>query len=160
MSVKSPTLSVTRVEAAAVRPLRLRVLRPGATPDEVLFAGDDAPSTIHLAGLPGEGEAGAHDAQAPVAIASLYLEPPPGEDAPRAWRLRGMAVEPGLQGRGVGGVLLDACVAHVRAQGGDILWCNARTHAAGFYLSRGFTQDGGEFDLPGVGPHYQMRLRV
>ena len=147
-----PRLSVRPVPAATVHPLRGKVLRPGHPPEAAHFPGDDAAETIHLAGF-------LQGAEAPVAVASLYREPPPGEHSADAFRLRGMAVDESLQGQRLGGELLDACMEALRTRGALFLWCNARTSASGFYLSRGFTREGGEepFDIPGVGPHFQMR---
>jgi GNAT superfamily N-acetyltransferase len=51
-------------------------------------------------------------------------------DAP--WRLRGMAVAPEMQRRGFGAALIGACVEHIRANGGTLLWCNGRTSALPF----------------------------
>jgi GNAT superfamily N-acetyltransferase len=148
MTALSPTLRVAAIAAAQTRPLRQRVLRPQQRADELVFPGDDAPHTVHLGGFLG---------QDLVAVASAYREPPPGEDNPGAFRLRGMAVEAPLQGRGHGGVLLDAVLEHARTRGGELLWCNARVDASAFYRSRGFAVDGAAFDIPGIGPHYLMR---
>src|SRR5450759_4605140 len=45
------TVEVHRVSAAAVRPLRLAVLRPGSEPADVVWApaGDGDPGTVHFA---------------------------------------------------------------------------------------------------------------
>jgi GNAT superfamily N-acetyltransferase len=92
-----------------------------------------------------------------VAVASLTREPPPGSDDPTAWRLRGMATLPAARGRGLGGRLLEACLDHARARGGASVWCNARTRALVFYERHGFVAAGEPFDLPGLGPHLELR---
>jgi GNAT superfamily N-acetyltransferase len=152
MSIRSAApLAVRKIPHRQTRPLRQRVLRPHQREEALFFPGDDAPDALHVGGFLEE---------ALVAVASLYREPPPGEEDRGAFRLRGMAVEPSLQGRGYGGLLLDACLDHARAHGGTSLWCNARVNACGFYLSRGFAVEGPQFDIPGVGPHYLMRRKV
>jgi N-acetylglutamate synthase-like GNAT family acetyltransferase len=90
-----------------------------------------------------------------VAVATLVPEGGPG-----AWRLRGMATAPDARGRGHGVALLDACVEEAAGLGARELWCNARTGAASFYARRGFQTVGGEFDVPGIGPHVRMRRLV
>lgn len=114
----------------------------------VVYPGDDDTDTLHL---------GAYQEGRLVGVASLYREPPP--DALRtttAWRLRGMAVDKTLQGKGHGAALLRACMEHAMKQGGSQVWCNARTTASGFYRSLGFAQKGDPFELPGIGPHHLM----
>lgn len=114
----------------------------------VAYPGDDDADTLHL---------GVYTANRLVGVASLYREPPP--DALRtttAWRLRGMAVDSSLQGSGYGAALLKACLAHAASQGGTQVWCNARTTAAGFYRSLGFSPKGDPFELPGIGLHHFM----
>ena len=58
---------------------------------------------------------------------------------------------------------VEALLARLRADleaaqraGAHWIWCNARTHAAGFYARHGFRTQGGVFDIPTAGPHYRM----
>lgn len=144
----SPRLTIERVTAADVRPLRSRVLRPGVPPERLVYDGDEAPGALHVA---------ARDAERVIhGIASLCREPAPGRPGVSAWRLRGMATTPEVRGTGVGRRLLQACFRHVRADGGGLLWCNARVVALGFYDRLGLAREGEEFDIPGIGPHYVM----
>jgi predicted GNAT family N-acyltransferase len=140
---------VRPVGAEAVRPLRHSILRPGRPWEETAWPGDDDPATVHLA---------AFDGDRLVGIASLYREPRPGRAD--GWRLRGMATAEDARGQGAGRALLLACVAHVAAQGGGELWCNARTPAARFYSASGFAVVSDEFDIAGIGPHVVMSLDV
>lgn len=152
-----------RIDAEATVPLRSRVLRPGYPLDDSRFPGDDDALTFH---------AGAVLDGCVVSIASMYLESraadTPAGGAPRAadhdtgtaWRLRGMATEPGLRGSGAGRIALDACLAHVRAHGGTLAWCNARIGAVGFYERLGWDVIGSEFEIPTVGPHVVMERRL
>jgi GNAT superfamily N-acetyltransferase len=147
------------VPAAVVRPLRAAVLRPGRPPDAAVWAGDDEPTTAHLAAYAG---AAGHDPE-PVGVVTLLAGAYPGEghaDAV-AYQLRGMAVRPELAGRGVGSAMLVAAVELVRGRGAGLLWCNARVPAAAFYERHGFARDGAEFVPPELGiPHVRMRLRL
>jgi predicted GNAT family N-acyltransferase len=138
-------MSIRPISAEATRPLRQRVLRPHQTIDELDYPGDDAPTTLHL---------GAFKNDKLVGISSLYLEPPPGTEQPNAWRLRGVATAPEVRGEGYGSELLLAAIAHVAAQGGTYLWCNARTPVLGYYERYSFQRQGEEFESPGTGLHY------
>lgn len=40
--------------------------------------------------------------------------------------------------------------------GAEVLWCNARVGALGFYLRLGFATIGEEFEIAGIGPHFVM----
>ncbi len=136
------------VDAAAVRPLRSEVLRPGVPPERLVYEGDDVAGALHLAARDRDGDV--------QGIASLAPEPAPHRAGVAAWRLRGMATNPSVRGAGLGRRLLRACFAHVRDQGGGLLWCNARVVALGFYEKMGLHCEGEPFELPGIGPHYVM----
>jgi GNAT superfamily N-acetyltransferase len=135
------------------------VLRPGQPPDASVWAGDDDPTTAHLAAYDG---ADGRDAE-PVGVVTLLVAAYPG-DGPAdavAYQLRGMAVRPERAGQGVGSAMLVAAVELVRGSGAGLLWCNARVPAAAFYERHGFARDGAEFVPPELGiPHVRMWLRL
>ncbi|HVG38338.1 MAG TPA: GNAT family N-acetyltransferase [Pyrinomonadaceae bacterium] len=139
------------ISAAETHPLRSQILRPFQTPEELVFNGDDAADTLH---------AGAFLESQLVGIASVSRDTYPGDETAAAWKLRGMAVKPELQGRGYGRVLLEHCIAHVRDRGGQLLWCSGRTSALGFYRSLGFEASGEEYQVAGTGSHYRMVLTI
>jgi ribosomal protein S18 acetylase RimI-like enzyme len=138
-------MRVVEVEVGRTRDLRARVLRPGVPLDQVGFPGDDGPGTVHLAAEDDEG--------AVVGIVTLI------PDGDRSVRLRSMAVDPALQGGGVGRLLVDAAVERLRAAGMQRVWCNARDTAIGFYERLGWTVTGPGFieDVTGL-PHHPMEL--
>jgi GNAT superfamily N-acetyltransferase len=142
-------IEVRPISAAAARPLRAAVLRPGQSPEQQRYPGDKSPEAYHV---------GAFAAGALVGIASIYHEAQPGEADLGAWRLRGMAVSPDHQGRGLGRQLIEACIEHAYRHKGSQIWCLGRTSAAPFYRALGFALLGAEFDLPESGPHYVMQL--
>ena len=149
--MNNPTaISVCRVSASDVYPLRLRVLRPNQTLADCIWAQDNDADTAHFA---------AYDGNTLIGIGSIAISAREG-DPPNTWRLRGMATEPSLQGRGIGAQVLSACVAHAKSNGGALMWCNARTSALGFYRKYGFETVGEEFDIKGIGPHYVMFRRL
>lgn len=137
---------IRRAQAAEVRPLRHRILRPDQPFESTLYPGDDLPTTVHFV---------ADWGSAIVGVVSLYREGRAGP-AELGWRLRGMATAPEARGRGLGLALVEACAGHAAGQGGAELWCNARLAATGFYLRAGFRPVGDAFDLPGIGPHVVM----
>jgi GNAT superfamily N-acetyltransferase len=158
-------LTVERIPATASYPLRHAVLRPHQDLDSVAWSGDDEPATATFGAI--EETTGAV-----VGVATVFPEPAPFDPAvagfssscPKlesaTWRLRGMATSPGLQGRGIGMMVIGAVIGHVADQGGRLLWCNARVSAIGFYERAGFTCFGQPWELPTIGPHVVMWRRV
>ena len=122
--------------------LRYQVLRAplGLPRSAAVFAGDDAPGAVHLVAVAG-------DDGAVVGCATLLVD---GGDA---LQLRGMAVDEGWHGKGVGRAILDAIYSQARSR---TLWCNARLSAEPFYSRCGWATEGDVFDVPGVGPHVIM----
>jgi ribosomal protein S18 acetylase RimI-like enzyme len=82
------------------------------------------------------------------------------DGGPGAWRVRGMATDPQHRGQGAGAQILDRLVEHAIQQGATRVWCNARTPALGLYERAGFEPESEEFEIPGIGPHFVMALRV
>lgn len=71
-----------------------------------------------------------------------------------------MATAAHARGRGAGAAVLDALVRHAAARGATRVWCNARTPARSLYERAGFTVVSDEFELPEIGPHFVMELRI
>lgn len=135
-----------------VRPMRQRVLRPNQSIEQMIYPGDDATDSFHLAAVGVSGQV--------LGIASFYHEPHPLGPMQGDWRLRGMAVEPAMQGRGLGGRIVQVGLHRIRESGGQRLWCNARVSAQRFYEKLGFIAEGDEFEIETIGPHYVMSIAV
>jgi GNAT superfamily N-acetyltransferase len=140
--------------------LRKAVLRPWLTPEE---------ARATWAGTPEHFQVGAVKEGRVVSTAGFLIEAQPDHGdvfGPLQWRLRGMASEPALQGRGVGGRVLDFGIDELarrlaaRGEPSAALWCNGRTGAQRFYERHGFQAIGELFETPGTGPHYVFWRRV
>jgi GNAT superfamily N-acetyltransferase len=138
------------IAASDTRWLRHLVLRPHQPPEALVYPGDDDPAGFH---------AGAFLGERLVGVATVAPEDCPAAPGARGWRLRGMATLHEVRRRGYGAALIAACVAHVRDNGGDVLWCHGRTSALSFYRSLSFERHGDEFEVPYTGPHYLL-LRI
>ena len=145
------SVTVRAVAASEVRPLRHAVLRPGRTLSAGNFAGDDQPTTRHF---------GAYRDGTVIGVASVYLAELPEQPGVPAVQLRGMAVAPEARASGIGRQLILGCVEFTLDHGVGLLWCNARLTAIGFYRKLGFEIVGEEFDIPDVGPHFRMVMRL
>lgn len=131
--------------------LRHSVLRPHQPLGEMVYPGDDLGSTIHLAAYASHGVS-----PVPIGIVTMSVERFPVDPCEGDYRLRGMAVDPGYRGRGVGMALLRAGLDAAREAGGQRVWCNARMSAIGFYERMGMIRIGPPFEIEGVGTHERM----
>jgi predicted GNAT family N-acyltransferase len=144
--VSSSALTVEEVGLDVALPLRSAVLRGGGPAG---MPGDDDPATVHLAARTPDGRV--------VGVVRLGPAPCPWRpDARTPWQLRGMATDPAVRGSGAGRALAEAALTLVAARGGDLLWCNAREAAAGFYRRMGFAVVTERFPIDPIGPHYGM----
>lgn len=161
-SVPAAPLSVRRVPASAVAPLRTHVLRPDWPADRLLALDADAlAGTVHVT---------AERDGAVVGVGTVYAVAPNDDQrgilpdeafAPDVgWQLRGMATADAARGQGVGAAVLAECVRAVRDGGGDVLWCHARLAAVRFYEREGLAAVGDVFDIAGIGPHVVMWRRA
>jgi predicted GNAT family N-acyltransferase len=144
-------VTVEEVAAEVTYPLRRAVLRPDG--GELTWAGDEDPATFHLVARTADG-----DVAGVVRFSPAVCPWRPGSRSP--WQLRGMATDPAVRGTGAGRALLVEGLARVTARGGDLVWCDARVPAAGFYERFGFAVVTEPFDKPGIGPHVGMVIDV
>lgn len=148
--MSSEAVTVTEVAPEVTYDLRRAVLRPDG--GEIAWAGDEDPATFHLAARAGDRVVG---------VVRFSPAPCPWRPEARApWQLRGMATDLAVRGTGAGRALLADGLARVAARGGDLVWCDARVPATGFYERFGFTVVTGPFDRPGIGPHVGMLTEV
>lgn len=131
--------------------LRHQVLRPHQSIENCHYPLDDRDDAHHVKIIHGSKT---------LAVGSIYHEDENEVEKTKVWRLRGMAVLPDFQGRGLGGHVLNSLIEYAKSQGAIRIWANARTTAAGLYLKHGFSQVGEEYDLPGLGPHLHLRIEL
>ncbi|WP_420861281.1 GNAT family N-acetyltransferase [Algirhabdus cladophorae] len=135
------SLHIKPVPVDEVLELRQRVLWPEKSLESVRVNGDAA--AYHLA---------AFQDQIVVGVGSFYTD---GAGA----RLRKLAVEPSCQGKGIGGQLVQTGAAHLRENGIEVLWCDARQTALAFYRGLGFTIDPEAFTKSGL-PYHRATLSL
>ena len=143
-------MNVEDVPAEATYDLRWRILRGSRPGAPVVFPEDARPGAFHLA---------VRDDGTIVAVASFSTEATPYRPGCSAVRLRGMAVDGPFQQHGIGRLLVTTVVDRLRAEGVDVLWCNARDSAGGFYARLGFEVQGDGFVLPesGIAHHVMVK---
>lgn len=149
MTIEESVVEVREAAVEEILPLRKAVLRPM---EPVVVSDYD--------GYPGVRHIGAFDGGVVVGCATVFPAPY-DEDEADAWQLRGMAVDPGRQGLGIGRRVLGPAIELVRATGSPLLWAKARVTALPFYQAMGFEVVDGTFSLgPAQLPHNLIRLSL
>lgn len=126
--------------------LRNRVLRNNAGRGKCVFPTDDTEGNFHLGHFEGDEL---------VSIATFYPEDYMGRSG-AGFRLRGMATDPDFAGRGYGSDLIKFAINELRSANASYIWCHARSSALGFYEKLGFEVISEEFEIPEIGPHFDM----
>lgn len=127
-------------------PLRSRVLRPGKALEECIFPTDTIEGAFHLGGFVAD----------QLVVIATFFPDCHSDFGAGGFKLRGMATDPDFSGRGYGAELIKFAVKTLRSANGSYIWCNARSSAVVFYQKLGFELISGEFEIPGVGPHFNM----
>ena len=143
------TITIEQVDAAATYPMRAQELRQGRP---VEIDEDHAPYTLHLAAR--------LDGDQIVGVVRFHPRDCPWRTAEAPWQLRGMATDPHVRGLGIGRALVAAGLSRVVVTGADLVWCDARGDAVGFYERVGFTPVTDMYDLRPVGPHQGMLIEL
>jgi predicted GNAT family N-acyltransferase len=141
------TVIVQESDAEATYPLWRDVLREGRPVPRL----EDPAGTFHLAARTSSG----------TLVGVVRFSPVPCPWRPEAtapWQLRGMATDPAVRGTGTGRALITEGLARVARHGGDLVWCDARVAAVGFYERMGFAVVTEEFMKPEGGPHRGMLI--
>lgn len=131
--------------------LRHSILRPGQLIETCYYVGDESEHTFHF---------GYFHRDELVGVASFYLEPHKEFTADKPYRLRGMATLPVVQRSGFGRKILLRGIEELKRRGADLLWCNAREGAFEFYKKMGLSFHGDLFEIPEIGPHQVMYLKL
>jgi predicted N-acetyltransferase YhbS len=145
MPVEPPVIRTAVVPVEEIFALRWAVLRTGMPRESAVYPEDSRDEAFHIAAYDGDG--------AVQGCVTFFPDPLPGEAA-LAYRFRGMGSAPEVRGQGFGAAALKAGLRESAARGAELVWCNGRTSATGFYEHFGFTAVGEEFVLQPSGPHY------
>jgi predicted GNAT family N-acyltransferase len=139
------------ITADEVLNIRNIVLREGRLPlDQCRFPSDEVEGAFHL---------GYFDNDELVCIVSFHPESYKAYPG-RGYQLRGMATLESHRSKSIGNQLVNFAIVYLRGQKANYVWCNARKKAVKFYSSIGFEIISEEFEVPNIGPHYVMYLKI
>ena len=142
------TFEVKIISPDLTRPLRHRVLWPHIEKvEDCVIDIDERADAIHL---------GVFDGEKIVSIGSLFQMDSNKIQFKNQYRLRAMATDLDYRGQNAGRVLIEKSFELLKEKGVDVLWCDARKIAVGFYESLGFSMLPEEYEVPRIGPHYFM----
>lgn len=144
-------MQVLRISALDTINIRREMLRQDFPPEACHYPGDDDELTFHLGGFV-DGKL--------VSIASFYFQKHELIDEPNQFQLRGMATLPEHQGQGISSQLLRTAFPMIKQNLVEVLWCNARKTAVGYYETMGFEKHGQEFEVDQIGTHVLMSKKI
>jgi GNAT superfamily N-acetyltransferase len=137
-----------QIEAYHTKPLRHLVLWPHiAKEEDCIIDIDQREDAIHL---------GTWDGDRLVSIGSLFKMKSPKLENQNQYRLRAMATHPDYRGKNAGKVLIEKACEILKEKGAEVLWCDAREAAIGFYSALGFQLLDELYEVPCIGPHKFM----
>ncbi|MDZ4822915.1 MAG: GNAT family N-acetyltransferase [Flavobacteriales bacterium] len=150
-------MEVKIISPVQTHSLRHLVLWPHIEREEdCVIDADERKDAIHLATCEGERI---------VSIGSLFemqsekIALVPGESK-KQYRLRAMATDPEYRGRDCGKLLVEKAIEILREKKIDVLWCDARMGAVGFYKRLGFSMIDEVYEVPRIGPHKFMWVEL
>lgn len=144
-------LTTKQISAEATRPVRHRVLWPHIEQEkDCVIDIDEREDAIHL---------GAFLDDQLVAVCSLFEMHSSKIEDKKQYRLRAMASLPEVRGSGAGKMIVQEALRLVEAKGMEVLWCDARKVALGFYEKLGFERIDEWYEVPKIGPHQFMYYR-
>ncbi len=141
---------IRRISPEETLPLRSAVLRNNMPLEQCVFPTDSTEGIFHLGCF----------ADDKLVCIGTFLPEDYKEKGPGGFRLRGMATDPAYAGKGFGAELINFAFNELRSVQAAYIWCNARSAAVGFYNRLGFEVISEEFEIPGVGPHYDMFYQI
>ena len=144
-------MKIQKVSSNKIRPLRHLVLRQGKSFSTTKYIKDKERDTFHLACV---------IEKKIVTCATFYPEKTDQIKSKKPYRLRGMATLETHRRKGFGGRIIKEAIKEIKKSGGDLLWCNARIVALGFYETIGFKTVGETFNIGDIGPHYVMYKKL
>lgn len=130
--------------------LRSKILRNGLPSQQCVFPTDEIEGAFHLAFYT-DGE---------IACIASFFPNNYKDKKELGYQLRGMASDTMFAGKGYGSELVKFAIEYIKNTNAQYIWCNARSSAIDFYKKLGFNLVSNEFEIAGVGPHYEMILNL
>lgn len=145
-------MTVRQITAEGTRALRHEVLWPHIENlEDCIIDIDERKDAIHL---------GAFHKGRLVSVCSLFEMNTPKLEFENQYRLRAMATHPDCRGLNAGKSIIEYALKLLADKSYDVLWCDAREVALGFYGKLGFDFIDEWYEVPNVGAHKLMYKRL
>tara|TARA_B100000900_G_scaffold337425_1_gene299369 strand:+ start:1592 stop:2035 length:444 start_codon:yes stop_codon:yes gene_type:complete len=142
-----PSFLVKEIKPKDCYYIRHQVLWQHKSFDDCGIDIDDQAGAFHL---------GAYKGDELICVASFFKQSQAKFSNQHQYRLRAMATLSSAQNTGAARALLNSAFQILKAKGQDLLWCDARIIATGFYEKIGFEKLGDSYSIPIIGLHYLM----
>ena len=142
-----PSFLVKEIKPNNCYSIRHQVLWQHKSFDDCGIDIDDQADAFHL---------GAFKSDELICVASFFKQSQAKFSEKHQYRLRAMATLSNAQNTGAARALLNTAFQILKVKGQDLLWCDARISATGFYEKLGFEKLGNSYSIPIIGLHYLM----
>lgn len=148
--MKMPEVGI--ITSKETYPLRLTVLwQHKNSLNECGLDIDDLESTFHV---------GAYKNEELVSIGTFLLQKNEKFKEQKQYRLRAMATSPSVRGENFGKKIIEFAINELQKRNVELLWCDAREIALGFYEKMGFKTVGDFYNVPLIGKHKLMYKKI
>ena len=142
-----PSFLVKEIKPKDCYSIRHQVLWQHKSFDNCGIDIDDQVGSFHL---------GAYKADKLICVASFFKQTQAKFSEKNQYRLRAMATLSSAQNTGAARALLNTAFKILKDKDQNLLWCDARIIATGFYEKLGFEKLGDSYSIPIIGLHYLM----
>ncbi len=145
-------MEVQFIRSEQTKPLRHLVLWPHISDvEKCIIDIDDREDAFHV---------GTFEQGQIISVGSFFQMNSSKLEFNHQYRLRAMATSPDFQGMNAGKELISFAVNELKRRDIEVLWCDARIKAKGFYANLGFTSLDEVYDVPLIGPHKFMWMKL
>jgi predicted GNAT family N-acyltransferase len=144
-------LTVKQISALDCYTVRHQVLWPHKHFDDCGIDIDNQEGAFHL---------GTYSGEKLLSIASFFKQSNSKFTYSKQYRLRAMATVLEAQKKGAARLLIQSAIELLKAQQQELLWCDARIIATGFYEKLDFLTLGESYEIPIIGTHYLMYKKL
>lgn len=145
-------MNIQELQTSDIRKLRHEVLWPHKPSfEDCVIEPDYVSTTFHM---------GAIENDIVVGTSTFLIDINDKFDTTSQYRLRAMATSRSVRGKQVGRQIIEASIERLKNMNIDLLWCDARLEATGFYEKLGFKMKGEIYNVPDIGPHKLMYLKL
>lgn len=143
---------IKELDIKDIKHLRHQVLwQHKSSSDECVIEQDELETTFHI---------GAVKNGIVVGTSTFIVNIKNDFDTVSQYRLRAMATAKSVRREGLGRQMIDFVIKKLKQMNVELLWCDARLEATGFYNKMGFKTKGDIYNVPQIGPHKLMYIEL